>query len=943
MGGHVAGGSGDLVRAAEWRQVREFASAARRDTPAVLVITGEAGAGKSRLWQAGVGAAAGNGTRVLRSEPSAAEADAPFAGLSDLLHATLASVAEGLPLPQRQALELVLTSRPAAVQSPAPHAVGRAVLAALASLLRDGPVLVAIDDVHWLDSDSLHALAFAARRVGSRPLSMLLTARTGVSADPLTVGAPPPAQDWRSLLTAFGTAQEISLEPLDTVQVQRLLPATATGAQALLVASQSRGNPFWAREIWAGMAAGAAPATADGVPVPPLARAALAGRLGGLPTQPAAEALAVVAAAGRITAVRASSVLADLGVPASGIDAAVLGGVIVEADGRLTAAHPLIGAAAVDALPLDRRGLIYRMLAAVSSLPERKAHFAALAATSAGTGPDPDAADLLDAAAEAAHAKAANAAAAKFAAQAVAFTPESDAAALVRRRIRAGELLFLASDLAGGRAQLEALDLDALATADLERVLPLLADGLEYMGEPAAATAVISRALDAAGDDPQRRALVLSLASSTLSYGIPGRRRAAAVEAIRCAEAAGQAADRSLHRALRNLAYEKIAAGEGIDAGLLERAERVESRAPGVPLYDTADLHRGVWYRDTENLHAARDALLRSVARAREAGEDLVQALFLSYLALTEELAGDYARAAAILADVSALETGYDWPLSPWTLEPRGQLLIAAGDLDKALRFANDHLPDDARQGLTVRYMGACLRGKASWWAGDATAAVRYLELAARYADESGWRDPGVRSRLDHLLAEAYLVTGRAAEAARISAWLRETGTRMDRITLVGDADRIDAVAAAADGDLETAGRCAQAAVAAHERSPLRPELARSLLILGRIERRRKNRPASRAALERSRDLAVTIGHQPLLAWIKKELPRAAAPSPARAGDALSGAEQRVADQISRGATSREAAAELCLSVRTVDGHVASICRKLGVRSRSELRRVLAR
>jgi DNA-binding CsgD family transcriptional regulator len=242
-----------------------------------------------------------------------------------------------------------------------------------------------------------------------------------------------------------------------------------------------------------------------------------------------------------------------------------------------------------------------------------------------------------------------------------------------------------------------------------------------------------------------------------------------------------------------------------------------------------------------------------------------------------------------------------------------------------------------------MRFVGACLRGKAHWWAGDVPAAVRHLELAGRYADESGWYDPGVRSRIDPLLAEAYVLTGRTGEAARISAWLYETGTRMNRPTLVGDAHRIDALAAAADGDLEAAARSARSAVAAHEQSPLRPELARSLLLLGQIERRRRDRPAFRAALKQSRDLAFAIGHRPLLASIQKESPRAAAPPSTQPGNALTDAEKRVADQISRGATSREAAAELFLSVRTVDGHVASICRKLGVRSRSELRRVLAR
>ena len=131
----------------------------------------------------------------------------------------------------------------------------------------------------------------------------------------------------------------------------------------------------------------------------------------------------------------------------------------------------------------------------------------------------------------------------------------------------------------------------------------------------------------------------------------------------------------------------------------------------------------------------------------------------------------------------------------------------------------------------------------------------------------------------------------------------------------------------------------ARAAVAAHESSPLRLELARSLLTLGQIERRRKARKQSRSALARARDLAAEIGHRPLQARIERELPRVAA---ARAGDELTVTEQRVAGLIAAGATNRDAAAALFVSVRTIETHVASIYRKLDVRTRAGLARRLA-
>ncbi len=924
---HAAGG--DIVRAAEWRRIREFAAGVpAREQPAALAVEGEAGAGKSTLWRAGVEAAAAAGCRILRSEPSASEAGLSFAGLSDLLAGVLPVVAAEIPTLQREALEVALLLRPAGDEPPTARAVSLAVLATLRSCLHAGPVLAAIEDVQWLDAASLEALAFALRRVTAGPLCLLLAARTEAPADPLTVGAAPVPHGWRDLLAAVPAAQEIELAPLDMWQVQNLLPRTVTAAQVRLVARQSRGNPFWAREI-------AATLDSAEAALPPLART-LTDRLSRSLTPPAAEALAVVAAAGRIAVPDVLAVLGYLTDPAAALDAAVMAGVIVETEGRLAAAHPLIGAAAVESLPPGRRARLYQRLAeAASANPERYAHFAALAA---GPGADAAVAEALDTAAAAAHARAANAAAGQFAAQAVAFTPGSAAAAVVRRRIRAGELLFLAGEVEQSLEHLEALDTERLATEDLERALPLLTDMTELLHGQAAAAAIVSRAVDAAGTDPRRRALVLALASD-VGYGIRGRRRAAATEAISCAEAAGPDASPALHRALLNLVVAKVTAAEGLDTELLERAGRLEPGLLVSPLHNTADLNRGLWSRCTDDLDTARAVLRRSIARARDADEDYALVTCLSYLATTEELAGDFASAAAALAEADQAAAWHDWPTVPWHLEPRCELLIGAGNLDEALRLADERLPDDEAQPIVGRFVGACVRGKVSMWRGDAATAVRHFERAAWCADQRDWADPGVRARMDHLLAQMYAAVGRLDEAKRISAWLRQIGLRLDRPALIGDAARIDALAAAVTGDLDAAAESAQAAVAAHGMSALMPELACSLLVLGRIERRRKARKQSRATLQRAFRLAAQMGHRPLQAEIERELPSVAT---ARSGTELTAAERRVADQMADGATNREAAAALFVSVRTVETHVASIYRKLGVRTRSELIRALS-
>jgi DNA-binding CsgD family transcriptional regulator len=928
--GMVTGGTG-LVRAAEWHRVREFAVGigARRE-PGLLTIAGEAGAGKSTLCRAGMAAAAQAGCRVLRSEPSAADAEAPFAGLADLLSGVLPEVADSIPGPQREALEVALLLRSAGDAPPTAHAVSLAVLAALRSCLEAGPVLMAVDDVQWLDAGSMEALVFAVRRIAAGPLGVLLAPRTEAPADPLTAGAPPLPDSWRDLSAAVPGAGRIDLAPLDQWQIQDLLPPGVTAAQVRLAATQSRGNPFWALQVAASLAAAEAP-------VPELALT-LTRRLARSLSQPAADALAVVAAAGRIAVPDAVTALGRLtGDPAAALDAAVLAGVVVETGGRVAAAHPLIGAAAVESLPPARRLDVYRRLAETATSPEGHAHFAALAA---GPGPDPDVAEALEAAAEAAHARAANVAAGQFAARATTFTPQSDAVALTCRRIRAGELLFQAGDIGGSAEQLEALDTARLETPDLERALPLLTDAVEILRGPAAAMALVAREVEGAGPDPRRRALLLALASDTI-YGIRGQRRAAAVEAIACAEAAGPGAAPAMHRALLNLMMAKVTGGEGLDTGLLERAERLEESLPPIPLYDTAGRHRGLWSRAVEDLDTSQAALRRLIARAKDAGEDLSLVIFLSHLAETLELSGDFEAAGAAVAEARQVDAFYDWPVSPWrVLKPHCELMIAAGNLDEALRLADELRPDDDdSQTPSARFVGAALRGKISAWRGDTTAAIGHFELAAWCADQCDWFDPGWRERVDTGLSEAYVSVGRPQDAAPIAARLREIGTRLNRPALVGDAARIDALAAAAVGDLDGAAASAREAVGAHERSPLKFELARSLLVLGRIERRRKARRQARAALQRAWTLAEQMGHRPLQAHLRQELPRI---SPARAGDQLTGAEQRVADQIATGATSQEAAAALFISVRTVETHVASIYRKLGLRTRSELRRTLS-
>ena len=153
------------------------------DGPAALVLEGEAGIGKSTLWLAGVEAARERGLRVLSSRPAEAERGLAHAGLGDLFENVLESVLPALPAPRRRALEVALLVEEAADGSD-PRTLGVAVRSALEALVAEAPIVLAVDDVQWLDPSSASALAFALRRLREQPILLLLARRLGEEAEP---------------------------------------------------------------------------------------------------------------------------------------------------------------------------------------------------------------------------------------------------------------------------------------------------------------------------------------------------------------------------------------------------------------------------------------------------------------------------------------------------------------------------------------------------------------------------------------------------------------------------------------------------------------------------------------------------------------------------------------------------------------------------------------
>ncbi len=175
----AAAASSRLVgRDTELAQLHQFLEAQPAST-STLVLAGGPGFGKTALWEAGVDAARRRGTAVLVARPSEPEAQLSFAALSDLLELVDGSVLAALPGPQRRALEVALLRSEPSDQPPEARAIAAGFLGVLRELASRAPLMVAVDDVQWLDAASAGALRFAQRRLDDEAIVFLLTERTG--------------------------------------------------------------------------------------------------------------------------------------------------------------------------------------------------------------------------------------------------------------------------------------------------------------------------------------------------------------------------------------------------------------------------------------------------------------------------------------------------------------------------------------------------------------------------------------------------------------------------------------------------------------------------------------------------------------------------------------------------------------------------------------------
>jgi DNA-binding CsgD family transcriptional regulator len=909
-------------RGAELRVVEAFARAP--GTTRALVLAGEAGIGKTTLWRAGLHAATAAGATVLRCEPAAAETGLSFSALADLVEQRLGELEPRLAPPQRHALRAALLLE-APEPAPEPRAIAVAFLSSLRLLAESAPVLLAIDDLQWLDQASSAALAFAVRRLGDARVALLAALRD----EPGEAGLLPFGLEEA---LAGDVVERVEVGPLDLDVLHDVLLARIGRAypRPLLarIRAVSGGNPFYALEVARSLERRGGTLDPDEtLPVPDTLRGLVDEDIDALP-EAVRRLLGIVAARfdPRLPAIEEAARRAGL---REAIDLAVAAGMLRLERRRLRFAHPLLGAAVYARLsPLERRA-VHRLLADVVVEGEERALHLALATTD----PDGEIATELERAAVAARARGACASAARLSEHAARLTPAAAEAARRRR-------LFAAADhhaAAGDPQRASAIFADLAATLppgpDRARAISWHAwvgvDGLDLP----TLTRLHVDALREAADDPAVSALLhLRLG---VAAGIAGEPPAAARHAGEAVELARAAGEPSLEAsALRASGYAQMHLGRGVVDDLRRGVELAKDVSGALSDAGWAgDLAQALIYTDA--LDEAREAIEAASARAEGEGHELARAELHFHRAELELRAGDLAAAAAAAEESVALHR----QVSNEQEVASSRRVLATVD---AVRGRVDAARAAAVEGLAV----------AERW-GDRTNAAQYrgvlgfVELSlGEPAAAHAWLEPavshllggGVRELAPFLApandVEALVALGRLDEAETVVAGLERVADATGRRSTTGVAARGRALVAAACGEPEAAREASVRARAAHEGLGQPFELARTLLAEGVIERRFRQKRRAREPLERALRILEELGAPLWAARARDELRRLGL---RRAPHDLTETEERIARLAARGLTNREIAAAAFVSQKTVEANLRRAYRKLGVRSRAEL------
>ncbi|HEX9599540.1 MAG TPA: AAA family ATPase [Gaiellaceae bacterium] len=891
---------------------------------ATLVIEGEPGIGKTTIWQAGIAGARERSWRVLESRPVESEAKLSYAALGDLLEAELEATLPSLPGPQRRALSIALLQEEPRGPRPEQRAIAIAVLGALRTLSEAGPVVLAVDDVQWLDTASQAVLEFALRRLRDERVGVLLAWRVeGPGPLPLGLerGLSGRLRRMRAGPLSLGAIHEVVLAELGVAFDRPILRR---------IHETSAGNPFFALELARALERQGVPTgPGDMLSIPDELHALVSARFAGLPAT-TREALLVVAALSEPSLpLLATAIGAD---PESKLGPAREAKIVRVEGETVRFAHPLLASAAYSQASPPRRRDVHRRLAALVSDGEERARHLALSTE----GPDEEVALSLEEAARSAFLRGATHAAVELSERARGRTPGDRLEDLLRRSAAEAEYRIQAGDSVGARDLLEDVLETCPSGAARAELLSRLADTHFFGVDWRSAANLHRQALAEPGGDDVVRArseLGLSLALYFLQASAP-EMAAHARAAVRLAERLGDRA--LLGQALADEAWSELLLGRGLQAALVERACALERWMEGVPVVMRPSSYLALMLGQVDDLNGALAGYEELRRQALEQGDEFSLAIMLGRTGQFECLAGAWGEALA------HIEAGEEVLLQAGQLSNHAFLLAVQALVEAHLgRVRSARQAGERALELAASVDAALVRSIASW-------ALGFLELSlgrAAEADdrlaplvaatrEAGVQEPGeMRFVPDEI--EALIGLGRFEEAEELLEWFEGRGVALDRPSARGAAARCRGLMAAAAGDLEGAVSSFEEALVQYERVPMPFERARTLLPLGSARRRARERRGARECLQQALAIFEQLGAAIWAQRSRAELARIAGRAPG--SGQLTAAERRVAELVAEGRTNKEVAAELVVSVRTVESTLTKVYAKLGVRSRTEL------
>ena len=893
--------------------------------PAALSLEGEAGIGKSTLWQWTISRARERGWSILTARPVEAETGQSYASLADLLNTIAGEAVAALPEPQRRALEQVLLLRPAAGGE---RVDARAVSAASAGVIRttaaSGPVLIGIDDVAWLDSASLRVVGSVIRRLGELPIGVLVTRRSSEpEASPLGLEASLGSDRYERLeLPALtrGALQQL---------LHRHLGRTFARPTLTRLHEASAGNPYVALEIARAIGRRALPIRLDeALPVPATVRALVQDRLTGL-DEDVRLALLAIAASTSPTPSDVATVIGDRSRAEAALGAAERGGLVVSERGRYRTSHPLVASTVyADADPARRR-LVHARLAAGARDAEGRARHLARSVRE----PDDGVADALESASSEARRRGAPEGAAELLRLAVELTPPGNEA-LGRRRALLGAALL---EIGSSRAATEELDRAIAilppgpdrASAGLQRAIAAW-----YAAPDRAAEKHAEAALADAGDDPRLAARI----EAFLAVFCVDQPRAVmhAVAAVEGAQAAGV----ELEPAVRALAVWQRFIGE-VALGLKPDEDlAAQGRALG-PIDDPTKIPTvpGLWALAVGRFAEARAFFTDVLARAAATGAASSDADLEGHLAEVELWAGDWDAALGRVERARAAAAELEQAPPPSALRVLAAVRSWRGDAAAARAIVGEHLdPSELTRDPLVHAGWLQTATSVELTAGDAAAAHRYASESARTLAGIGVREPLlIDTAADH--AEALVSLGDLGGAADWLAGLERRHAVIPRAAHAAAIARIRALLAATPDEADAAlANTAPALEADGDWTPY--DRLRALHARATLQRRRRDRRGAAESLEAALEIADRLGALPMRERVMEGLDRLGR---RRAGSLeLTPTELQVAEITASGCTNRQVAARLYMSPKTVEAHLARIYGKLGIASRAELGRAMA-